>query len=121
LDSLFSASQQLGTLSPTSILILQGDWNEEMVYSNSTVWKFNHYAFLSQADVERKARLNKNPFLTFDSDVDRFFSRKKDTEVQFYVPKLKRRMLRSLENNPPAHQDDWQPGYDIGSEPCCKL
>jgi len=87
-----------------------------MVYSNSTVWKFNHYAFLSQADVDRKARSNKNPFLMFDSQVDRFFSREKDTEVQFYVPELKRRMLRSLQDNPPPHPDDWEPEIEMDRE-----
>ena len=88
---------------------LQADWNEEMIYSNSTLWKFNHYAFLSQADVMRKARANKNPFLAFSSEVDRFFSREKDTEVRYYVPELKRRMLRAVEENPPVRPDDWEP------------
>jgi len=80
-----------------------------MVYSNSTLWKFNHYAFLSQADVARKAQRNSNPFLTFDSQVDSFFSHEKDTEIHYYVPELKRRMLRAIRDNPPPRPDDWEP------------
>lgn len=82
-----------------------------MIYSNSTVWKFNHYAYLSYADVARKANNNQNHFLVFDSDIDQYFSREKDTEIHYYVPELRRRMLSAIQENPPMHPDDWEP-YD---------
>jgi len=52
---------------------------------------------------------NKNPFMGFDDEIDEFFSREKDTEVQYYLPALKERMLRTIREHPPVHPDDWQP------------
>jgi len=111
MDPLFHASIELGINSHLDFFLIlsQDDWNEEMIYSNSTVWKFNHYAYLSQADVSRKAQANKNPFLTFNSQVDEFFSRVKDVEVHHYVPEVRRRMLRTIQKHPPTHPDDWKP------------
>lgn len=73
-------------------------------------WKFNHYAFLSQHDAHQKSAMNKNPFLTeYDDEMDEFFSRVEDTEIQYYVPELKERMLRSIRQYPIPHPDDWEP------------
>jgi hypothetical protein len=73
-------------------------------------WRFNHYAFLSQEDARQKAVRNKNPFITdFSPQMDEFFSRVEDKEVNEYMPELKERMLKSIRENPPAHRDDWQP------------
>lgn len=84
-------------------------WKEARISADSTFWKFNHYAFLSQADARRKAIDNKNPFMNFDSEIDEFFSREIDTEVHYLVPQLKERMIKAIQEHPPAHPDDWEP------------
>lgn len=85
------------------------DWKEEKLSIDNPYIKFNHYAFLSEADARRKSETNKNPFMNFSKQVDEFFSREKDTEVFYFLPRLKERMLESLKKHPPAHADDWTP------------
>src|SRR5271169_224038 len=82
---------------------------EASIDVNDTWIKFNHYAFLSQEDARRKSETNKNPFMGFNEEVDEFYSRETDTEVQRFLPRLKQRMLRVLREFPPAHPDDWVP------------
>jgi len=82
------------------------------------MWKFNHHAFLSQADARRKADANKNPFITsYGPNFDEFFSRVRDTEIQFYLPELKERMLRVIQEHPPTRPDDWQPPVTSSATP----
>ena len=71
--------------------------------------KFNHYAFLSAADARRKSDANRNPFMNYNEDLDEFFSRERDTEVWYLLPRLKERMLNSLRDFPPPRPDDWRP------------
>jgi hypothetical protein len=71
----------------------------------------NHYAYQSQEDARRKSQANKNPFMDFNEEIDSFFSREKDTEVHYLLPKLKERMLKVIQEHPPAHPDDWSPGH----------
>jgi hypothetical protein len=47
--------------------------------------------------------------MNFDAEIDEFFSREEDTEIQYLVPKLKERMLQVIREYPPAHPDDWEP------------
>ena len=64
---------------------------------------------LSMADVRRKAAVNGNPLLdTFTAEMDEFFSRERDTEILYYVPELKQRMLDVIRDHPPPHPDDWE-------------
>jgi len=44
----------------------------------------------------------------FHEEINESFSREKDYEVQYYLPDLKKRMLRTISEHPPAHLDDWQ-------------
>jgi hypothetical protein len=71
--------------------------------------KFNHYAYLSQNDARKKSIENKNPFMNFDAQIDDFFSREHDIEILSFLPELKQRMLRVIEEHPPEHPDDWEP------------
>jgi hypothetical protein len=82
---------------------------EEGIWVDNEDWKFNHYAFLSQADARRKSETNRNSFMNFSTEVDDFFSREIDTEIQYLLPQLKERMLAAIKKNPPAHPDDWIP------------
>ena len=47
--------------------------------------------------------------MNFNPKIDEFFSRERDTEVHYFLPQLKSRMLQAIQNNPPPHPDDWQP------------
>jgi hypothetical protein len=49
--------------------------------------------------------------MKFDEEVDEFFSREEDIEIQYLVPKLRERMIKVIRDHPPAHPDDWQPGH----------
>ena len=67
---------------------------------------------LSMADVRRKADVNGNPLLdTFTSEMDQFFSQERDTDILYYVPELKQRMLNVIRNHPPPRLDDWEPAF----------
>lgn len=71
-------------------------------------WKFNHYAYLSQADARRKAESNRNPYMNYSSQVDAFFSRVHDTEIHYYLPELKMRMMHGIQDCPSSPRpDDW--------------
>jgi hypothetical protein len=96
--------------------LMQGsEWQQAWVDVDDSLWKFNHYAFLSQEEARRKSEANKNPFMGFDDEIDAFFCREKDTEIQQYLPQLKERMLRTIREHPPAHPDDWQPSLSSTS------
>jgi hypothetical protein len=61
-------------------------------------------------DVRQKAEKNNNPFLEgYSIETDEYYSRVRDTEVYYYIPELKKRILRSIELHPPLHPDDWMP------------
>lgn len=47
--------------------------------------------------------------MAYRPEIDEFFSRERDTEVQYLLPALKERMQRVLEEHPSLHPDDWQP------------
>ena len=80
-----------------------------MISVHDPMIKFNHYAFLSQADARRKSEANRNPYMNFSPEVDEFFSRERDTEIHYLLPRLKDRLLKSIQEHPPIHPDDWQP------------
>ena len=74
------------------------------------MWRFNHYAYLSQKEAQQKGQMNQNPFIKeYGPQIDEFFSRVEDKEIQYYVPELKERILRAIRHDPPAHPDDWEP------------
>jgi hypothetical protein len=75
----------------------------------SDIIRFNHYAFLSQEEARKKSENNKNPYMDFSPEIDEFFSREKDTDIQYLLPALKTRLLSVLESHPPIHPDDWSP------------
>lgn len=85
------------------------DWNHKSIWVENDFLQFNHYAFLSVADARRKAEANQNPFMNYTNVIDEYFSRERDLEVRYLVPRLKERMLNSLREHPPAHADDWTP------------
>ena len=61
-------------------------------------------------DIRHKGEVDKSPFhAAFGSEEDEFFSRVKDTEIHYYLPELKEKMLRTIGQHPPLHPDDWQP------------
>ena len=91
------------------LTIAQWDWKEEWVDVDDERIKFNHYAFLSAGDARRKSSMNKNPYMNYSEELDEFFSRERDTEVWYLLPRLKERMLHSLRDFPPPHPDDWRP------------
>jgi hypothetical protein len=86
-----------------------GNWQETTISADDPWIKFNHYAFMSQEDARRKSAANRNPFMNFSEEVDEFFSREVDTEIQYYLPELKERLLNLTREFPPAHPDDWVP------------
>jgi hypothetical protein len=47
--------------------------------------------------------------MVYSPKVEEFFSREEDTEILYYVPELKQRMLSAIERSPPPHPDDWMP------------
>jgi len=47
--------------------------------------------------------------MDFNDQIDEFFSRERDTEVFYLLPDLKERMIKVIEDHPPAHPDDWTP------------
>lgn len=46
--------------------------------------------------------------MNFSAEINAFFSRERDTEVHYLLPRLKDRMLRAIQEHPPNHLDDWQ-------------
>jgi hypothetical protein len=87
------------------------EWTEVKIDVTDETLKMNHYAYQSQEDARRKSQANKNPFMDFNEEIDAFFSREKDTEVHYLLPKLKERMLKVIQEHPPAHPDDWRPEH----------
>jgi hypothetical protein len=77
----------------------------------SDLLRFNHYAFLSEDEARKKSERNKNPFMNFNPEIDQFFSKEEDTEIQYLLPALKRRLLSAIERHPPIHLDDWSPSF----------
>jgi hypothetical protein len=97
-------------VSPLTKTDSQGDaWNVAYIDVNNDLIRLNHYAFLSQEDARKKAEANRNPFMTFNPQIDEFFSKERDTDIQYLLPALKQRLLSSIEHHPPAHPDDWSP------------
>jgi hypothetical protein len=47
--------------------------------------------------------------MNYNEDINEFFSKERDTEVWWLLPRLKERMLNSLRDFPPPHPDDWRP------------
>lgn len=48
--------------------------------------------------------------MNYTDEVDEFFSRVRDTEILYYVPELKRRMIHSINQCPSSPRpDDWEP------------
>lgn len=75
-------------------------------------WRYNHYPFLSRESVRRKAASNANPFLANWNDAtDDFFNQERDTEIFIYLPELKNRMRKAIDEEPPRHPDDWSPSW----------
>jgi len=55
--------------------------------------KFNHYAFLSRTDANRKAQANGNPMAAFDADQDAFYSAEEDHSVKWLLPALRKSIV----------------------------
>jgi hypothetical protein len=94
---------------------MQPDWRTVDIWpAEDTDWRYNHYPFLSKEDVRRKSLENKNPFLaSWNDKTDDFFNTERDTEIFMYLPELKDRMQKAIDENPPLHPDDWRPHEDM--------
>ena len=47
--------------------------------------------------------------MNYNEDINEFFSKERDTEVWWLLPRLKERMLNSIRDFPPPRPDDWRP------------
>jgi hypothetical protein len=91
---------------------MQSDWKTIDIWpwAEDAELRYNHYPFLSKDYVRRKSQENRNPFLaSWNDETDDFFNTERDTEILAYLPELKDRMWRAIEENPPIHPDDWRP------------
>lgn len=50
--------------------------------------------------------------MDFNQEIDSFFSREEDKGIQYLVPELKERMLRTISEHPPKKPDDWVWGME---------
>ena len=88
-------------------------WQHDNEYTagvNDGNWKYNHYPLLSYADIRRKATEERDPFLArYTPQVDEYFSKVTDTDINRFVADVKRNMLARIREAQPLHPDDWEP------------
>ena len=67
--------------------------------------KMNHYAYLSEADAEKKATENGNPLAAYNPEQDAFYSAEEDAGIWYLLELLKFRMANSIIRQPPSFRD----------------